>query len=390
MKQNYIHIQLLIIMFFVSMISMAQETQEPDNSNITPDSVTTKKKFTERIVSYFEEAKKDKSDKKFDLSFIGGPSYSVDTKLGLGIVASGLYRLDKENMELPPSAVSIYTNFTTSGFFSIGLENTTIFPNDDYRLNYDMNFAFMPSKFYGVGYQAGSANEYSKYDEYRLALKLDVLRKVLPNTYVGVTFSAQNFRAKNFEKEEMIPEGDMLSTAIGGGFILQYDSRDFIPNPSKGWFIKYEQVFFPKTLGSNHHFGRIDFTARTYQQVWKGGLLAFDLNGSFNNGDVQWNMLSLLGSARQMRGYFMGQYRDRKQLNTQVELRQKIYNRHGIAIWGGAGNVFENIKNYDWKHTLPAYGIGYRWEFKNRVNIRLDYGIGKGQSGFYFNINESF
>ena len=36
-------------------------------------------------------------------------------------------------------------------------------------------------------------------------------------------------------------------------------------------------------------------------------------------------------------------------------------------------------------------GIGYRWEFKKNVNVRLDYGFGKnGQSGFIFNINEAF
>ena len=36
-------------------------------------------------------------------------------------------------------------------------------------------------------------------------------------------------------------------------------------------------------------------------------------------------------------------------------------------------------------------GVGYRWEFKKNVNVRLDYGFGKsGQSGFLFNINEAF
>ena len=40
---------------------------------------------------------------------------------------------------------------------------------------------------------------------------------------------------------------------------------------------------------------------------------------------------------------------------------------------------------------LPNFGIGYRWEFKKDVNVRLDYGFGKnGQKGFIFNINEAF
>ena len=37
------------------------------------------------------------------------------------------------------------------------------------------------------------------------------------------------------------------------------------------------------------------------------------------------------------------------------------------------------------------FGLGYRWEFKKDVNVRLDYGFGKsGQTGFIFNINEAF
>lgn len=390
MTKHYILSKILVIFLITNTVTFAQESTNVIEQGEQRDSTAVKKKFFDRIVSYFEEAKKDKSQSKFDLSFIGGPSYSVDTKLGLGIVASGLYRMDKEDMSLPPSDVAIYTNFTTSGFFSIGVENTTIFPDDKYRFHYDMAFKFMPSKFYGIGYDAGNLGEYTKYDEYHLGLKFDILRQVLPNTYVGLVFSAQNIQSRNFQTEEVRPDTDSKDTAIGGGFIASYDSRDFIPNPSKGLFIQYEQTFYPKTLGSNKHFGNIKFTTRAYKQVWKDGLLAFDLNGEFNNGDVPWTMLSKIGGSRQMRGYFMGQYRDRKQINTQIELRQKIYNRHGVAVWGGAGNAFKNMNEFDWSHTLPTYGIGYRWEFKNRVNVRLDYGFGKGQSGFYFNIYESF
>ncbi|MDM1378470.1 BamA/TamA family outer membrane protein [Myroides marinus] len=390
MTKHYILSKILVIFLITNTVTFAQESTNVIEQEEQRDSTAVKKKFFDRVVSYFEEAKKDKSQSKFDLSFIGGPSYSVDTKLGLGIVASGLYRMDKEDMSLPPSDVAIYTNFTTSGFFSIGVENTTIFPNDKYRFHYDMAFKFMPSKFYGIGYDASNLGEYTKYDEYHLGLKFDILRQVLPNTYVGLVFSAQNIQSRNFQTEEVRPDTDSKDTAIGGGFIASYDSRDFIPNPSKGLFIQYEQTFYPKTLGSNKHFGNIKFTTRAYKQVWKDGLLAFDLNGEFNNGDVPWTMLSKIGGSRQMRGYFMGQYRDRKQINTQIELRQKIYNRHGVAVWGGAGNAFKNMNEFDWSHTLPTYGIGYRWEFKNRVNVRLDYGFGKGQSGFYFNIYESF
>ena len=33
---------------------------------------------------------------------------------------------------------------------------------------------------------------------------------------------------------------------------------------------------------------------------------------------------------------------------------------------------------------------GLRWEFKNRVNVRFDFGFGRKTSGFLFNVNEAF
>ena len=102
-------------------------------------------------------------------------------------------------------------------------------------------------------------------------------------------------------------------------------------------------------------------------------------------------MLAALGGSARMRGYYEGRYRDKNLIETQIELRQHIWRRNGIAVWVGAGNVFPSFSGFKWGLTLPNYGIGYRWEFKNRVNVRLDYGFGKkGQSGFLFNINEAF
>lgn len=404
MKTKYLLSICSIFVLFFNTVAHAQKTTEnriiqqdttlslvTDSVRALPDSsIIIKKGFFKRVAHYFEEAKKDKSQSKFDISFIGGPSYSVDTKFGIGLIASGLYRIDKEDLSLAPSDVAVYTNFTTSGFLAIGIQNTTIFPNDKYRLNYDMSFRYMPSKFYGIGYESGARDNPTDYDEYYVGLQMDIRRKILPNTYIGFAFSAQNNRAKKFEDVDLKPEGPSNNTAVGAGFILSYDSRDFIPNASKGLFIQYDQMFFPTMLGSKNYFGNINFTARAYQEVWRNALLAFDLNGEFKNGDVPWTMLSKLGGARQMRGYFNGQYRDRKQINSQIELRQKIKGRHGVAAWAGAGNVFETINKFDWSQTLPTYGLGYRWEFKNRVNVRLDYGFGKRQSGFYFNIYESF
>lgn len=344
-----------------------------------------------RIYKYFQESNEPKQEKGFDFSIIGGPHFSNDVKLGLGMVASGLYRIDKNDLSVSPSNISFYGDITTTGFYLLGIRGNTIFPHENYRLDINMYFFSFPSKYWGLGYNNGKRNDdYTEYKRKETQIKLDVLRKIAANTFLGVTGMYRHVNGKDFDDPGFLNGEKSNISSLGAGLILTYDSRDFIPNPYCGSYAKLEQMFFPSFLGNSYAFRRTEITARHYTPLWKGAVLASDLQGIFNYGDTPWSMVALLGGPYQMRGYYEGQYRDKNLIQTQVELRQKIYNRHGLTVWGGAGNIFPEFDKFRWSQTLPSYGIGYRWEFKNRVNVRLDYGIGKGQTSFYFSINEAF
>jgi len=127
-----------------------------------------------------------------------------------------------------------------------------------------------------------------------------------------------------------------------------------------------------------------------YKRVWKGGILAEELHGQFNYGHTPWPLLSETGSNDRMRGYYEGRYRDKNLMEGQLELRQHIKGRHGMAVWAGLANVFKDFDHIAMRHTLPNAGIGYRWEFKKGINVRIDYGFTRNGGGFIFNVNEAF
>ena len=91
-----------------------------------------------------------------------------------------------------------------------------------------------------------------------------------------------------------------------------------------------------------------------------------------------------------MRGYYEGRYRDKNIIEGQIELRQHIKGRNGIVLWLGAAEVFPKFNKMRFDEILPNGGVGYRWEFKKKINVRLDCGFGKNGPGFLFNINEAF
>lgn len=90
-----------------------------------------------------------RKNKKFDFSVIGGPHYSSDTKFGIGLVAAGLYRTDLNDTILPPSNVSLYGDVSTVGFYLLGVRGNHLFPQDKYRLNYNLYFYSFPSLYWG-------------------------------------------------------------------------------------------------------------------------------------------------------------------------------------------------------------------------------------------------
>lgn len=349
-----------------------------------------KKSFWDKFKDYFKDSNKEKKNKKFDFSIIGGPHYASDTKLGLGLVGAGLYKMDRSDTILPPSNVSLFGDVSTVGFYLIGIRGNNIFPKDKYRLNYSLYIFSFPSYYWGIGYENGNNDDNkSKLKRMQAKIKAEFLFKLTDNLYLGPSLVWDYLHGKEIEKPELLNGMDLITRNYGFGFTLSYDSRDFLTNASKGVYFCLNQTFRPKFLWNDYAFSTTDLRVSYYKSVWKGGIIAGELKGQFNFGDPSWGMMALLGDSNSMRGYYEGRYRDKHKLEAQIELRQHVWRRNGIAVWVGTGTVFHDKHSFG--HFLPNYGIGYRWEFKKRVNVRLDLGFGKsGQTGFIFNINEAF
>ena len=342
------------------------------------------------IARYLKNTNK-REDKPFDFSVLLGPSYSAATSVGIGATASGLYSWDRSDKMLPKSNVSLYANASLAGVFSVGLRGNNFLPQDRFRLDYQLMFYSFPSKFWGIGYENGAndANE-SDYGRIKIQFKPNFLFRLSKTIFMGPVMDVQWVNGYGFENAALLNGQDKSIVSAGLGLNFSYDSRDFVLNAHRGNYFRLEQMFYPGFFGNSYDFMYTDMTYCAYRKVWKGGILAMELHTLFNYGDVPWTMLAQVGVQGRMRGYYEGRYRDRNIIEGQLELRQHIKGRSGIAVWVGAANVFRNFEHIYLKQVLPNYGIGYRWEFKKRVNIRLDLGFTKDKPNFAFNINEAF
>ena len=387
-----------ILTILVMMMALGCYASEPFSQDTIPSQQmadTTRharKSWMTRFLDYFNDANKNKEHKRFDFSIIGGPHYASDTKFGLGMVAAGLYRSDPNDTLLPPSNVSLFGDVSTVGFYMLGVRGNHIAPRGRYRIDYRLYFYSFPSDFWGIGYEMGD-NDDNKSDMKRWQAQAEAafLFRVADNFYVGPMASYDYVIGKHIERPELLNGMDHHTWNVGAGVSLVYDNRDNLTNPHRGIYLNLKQMFRPRFMGNDYAFSTTAFRFDAYQRLGKGTVLAEDIGANLNFGNPSWGMMAELGGTHSMRGYYEGRYRDKHSLEATVELRQHVWRRNGIVVWVGAGTIFPKFSALRSKQILPNAGVGYRWEFKKNVNVRLDYGFGKsGQSGFLFNINEAF
>lgn len=387
---------LTILIMMLALGSYASELSVTDSissaEKVDTMALRAGKSWVNRILDYFNDSNKNKKHKRFDFSVIGGPHYASDTKFGLGLVAAGLYRTDPNDSILPPSNVSLYGDVSSVGFYMLGVRGNHIAPKGRYRIDYHLYFYSFPADFWGIGYEMGD-NDANKSDMKRWQAQAEVsfLFRVADNFYIGPMASYDYVIGKHIERPELLQGMDQHTWNVGAGVSLVYDNRDNLTNPHRGICLNINQMFRPGFMGNDYAFSTTAFRFDAYQQLGKGTVLAEDIGANLNFGNPSWGMMAELGGTHSMRGYYEGRYRDKHSLEATVELRQHVWKRNGIVVWVGAGTIFPKFSALCSKQILPNAGVGYRWEFKKNVNVRLDYGFGKsGQSGFLFNINEAF
>ncbi len=362
-----------------------------DSVSVATDTVAPKKKgLIARIIDYFDDSNKPQTQKKFDISFLGGPSYSSSTSFEVAVIAAGLYKSRYDSLT-PRSNISIFAEVSVIGMFNVGVEGSHIFPNDRMRINYDGNFTRFPSYFWGIGFDSESDNDNKgKYTLFESKVNAEFLWRLGKHIFLGPAFTFNYSQASAPKKPELWGDQALKQLNYGGGVVFSLDTRDYPENPYSGVHLQLSNRYYPTFLGNKRYFYTGELTFGVYHRFWESGVWAFQLHGAISGKNTPWSMLPTIDSSGSVRGYYEGRYRDRNEVDAVLELRQKVWRRNGIVVWGGVAAVFDHPSGITGRKLLPTYGIGYRWEFKNRVNVRVDFGVGRNSTAFNISINEAF
>lgn len=181
----------------------------------------------------------------------------------------------------------------------------------------------------------------------------------------------------------------------GLGMIARFDSRDVPVNPWKGSLVDFQHMQYSDLFGGNHQFSMTTLDTRHFQEIFRpGSTLALQLKLQHASGEVPYTNMSMLGSPYDLRGYFLGHYRDRSMVFALAEYRHQFQkgdgtmSRHGAVGWLGTGSIAGTFGSFT--NWLPNAGFGYRFEVQSRMNVRAEIGFGRQSTGFYVSFNEAF
>lgn len=103
------------------------------------------------VFQYLQKSNQTSSDKSFNYSAIGGPYYTNETKVGMGLIGSGLFRLNGCEKDNDPSNISLYINAASSGAYALGIRSSIYFPKKRYWIDSDISFSDTPSQLLDLG-----------------------------------------------------------------------------------------------------------------------------------------------------------------------------------------------------------------------------------------------
>ena len=298
---------------------------------------------------------------------------------------------------------------------TIQLTHSIFTPQEKFFFVGELSYYDLVFNYYGVG------NNTRKSDEVQIQYPLFVfderaLAKVAPNWFVGLRYRLTDLGTVNLKDEgdqannpnneyyQLSAKERSGGISSGIGPALRYDGRDNVLATYRGNFLDAHVLFNGSSLGSDYKFTRYQLDARHFNPLFGSNntILALQFLGQYHSGDVPFRELGGMGAtlggaiynnAYLMRGIYEARFRDRQFTTFQAEIRQKLFWRIDGAAFLGVGQVGYKLSDYTFDGTKIAGGFGARFRFNrhDRLNIRLDYGVGSGgNSGIIFAVGEAF
>jgi hypothetical protein len=320
--------------------------------------------------------------------------YTPETHLGLGGFFVHFFRLGRSDDSRLSSIAALGIATTRQQFIMEAHPDFYLFA-DDLHLYGKLEYQRYPDSFWGIGNAAEDARE-ERYDRERLRFRGSLQYRLYGPLYGGLGSDLMIYRGVYTTVDGIFATQDIPGESggftAGLGPTLTFDTRDNTVSPRKGYLLNASFLYFGAPLGSRYDFVKSTLDLRYYIATFPRQVLALRFHGEGHGGDVPYYQLALLGGDDLMRGYYLGRYRDEALASFELEYRYPLFWRFSGVAFAGVGAVAGALDELVGVPLRPAVGAGLRFSLnqRERLNLRLDAGVGPGTYGIYFMVGEAF
>ena len=323
---------------------------------------------------------------------------SIETDWSVGLAGSFTFRFNPSDTLTRTSNTQALALYSLRKQFIAAINGTTYLPGERYILNHQLSYSNFPDKFWGLGKDAPDERE-EAYTFRQYYVYLHLQRKLRERFFAGLLYEYQRLLDIDYQPgglfDRLNVPGRVPYWISGAGLSLTYDSRNNAFAPDRGGFFQVFFNHFAPAFGSGFRYTNYVVDLRRFIRLYRQQVLAVQAYGFFNSGDVPLRSLASFGGSNSMRGFYDGRYRSKNQVVAQAEYRVPLFWRIGAVGFVGVGNVGSEVRDLNFDELKYSYGGGLRVALnkQERLNLRIDYGWGLGQSlsrGLYFQLGEAF
>jgi outer membrane protein assembly factor BamA len=336
-----------------------------------------------------------KPEKNYKLLFLPLLFYTPETKFGAGVASIFTFKFKNDSKTARPSSLQLGYAYTQYKQVLLYLPFQLWLKDGKYNINGEFGYYKYNYFFWGVGTKLPFSNQ-ERYDVNYPLIRINALRRVAPNFYVGLRFNRDDFRITKVDSTKQLVQQTIVGSQGGSvssqGIALKYDNRDSQFFPTKGYFGEFTAQFDSKKWGSSYNFVKFVFDGSTYFKNKFKHVLALNIHLEKGNGSVPFNDMALLGGTKRMRGFYSGRYRDKNCWIAQAEYRVPLFWRLGMVGFISAGDVAPIINSFKTSTIKVAYGTGLRimLDKKQKINLRIDIAWADPKPNFYLTLTEAF
>jgi hypothetical protein len=320
---------------------------------------------------------------------------SLETDWGFGGIIAHFFKAQKKDSTIRTSDVNLLGLYTLRKQLILVLSSTIFFPHEDHIARFQGSYSYYPDNFWGLGNQTRPADE-EGFSQKQYFINPQFLKRIRGNLYLGITYEFQHTGLVTYTPGGVFDREDIAGryggNTSGIGPILSWDTRNNAYSPDHGFFAEMQYVYFDRFLGSDFKFRVFSIDLRKFFYLSPKSVLAFQGLAGFTDGNTPFRKLEELGGADMMRGYYGGRFTDKCLMAYQAEYRRFLFWRIGMVAFASAGEVAPTPGHFGLDGLHYAYGGGARFALskEEKLNLRIDYGVGKHSNAFTVQLREAF